>query len=46
MINKLEGDSDELFYSLRIVAGGGIVNAIFDLVKKGFDPLVDIVRGA
>ena len=42
----MEGDADDLFEAVRSVAGGGVVDAIFDLVKKGFDWLVDIVRGA
>ena len=35
-----------MFYAVRIVAGGGTVTAIFDPVEKGFDRLVNIVRGA
>ena len=35
-----------MFEAVRIVAGGGVVGAIFVLVKKAFDRLVDIVRGA
>ena len=44
LINKLEGHNDELFEAVRIVAGSSVVDAIFDLVEKGFNQLVDIVR--
>ena len=46
LINKFEGDADDLFEAVRSVSSGGVVDAIFDLVKKGFGWLVDIVRGA
>ena len=46
LINKLEGDANELFKAVQSVAGSGIVDTIFDLTEKGFDRLVDIVRGA
>ena len=46
LINELEGDADYLFKAVGSVAGGGIVTAIFDPVEKGFDRLVNIVRGA
>ena len=45
-INNMEGDADYLFEAVGSVAGGGVVTAIFDPVKKGFDRLVNIVRGA
>ena len=46
LINELEGDGNYLFEAVRSVAGSGVVAAIFDPVKKGFDRLVNIVRGA
>ena len=46
MINELEGDDDDLFETVRIVAGGGVVSTIFDPAEKGFNLLFDIVRGA
>ena len=46
LINNLEVNFDYLFEDVGIVAGGGVVTAIFDQVKKGFDRLVNIVRGA
>ena len=42
----MEGDSDDLFKAVRIVAGGGVVAATFDLVEKEFDGLVNIVWDA
>ena len=44
VINKLEGDVNDLFEAVRNVAGGNVVNTIFALVEKGFNWLVDIVR--
>ena len=46
LINELEGDANNLFEAVRSVAGDGVVAAIFDPIKKGFNQLVDIVRGA
>ena len=46
MINELEGDANYLFESVGSVTGGGIATAIFDPVEKGFNRLVNIVRGA
>ena len=46
LIKELEVDSDDLFEDVRNVAGGGVIDAIFDLVKKGFDRLIDIIEGA
>ena len=45
-MNELEVDADDLFEAVRSVAGGGVVDAIFDMVENGFDQLVDIIRGA
>ena len=28
------------------VAGGGVISAVFDPVEKGFNRLIDVVRGA
>ena len=46
LINELEGDANYLFEAVGSVTGGGIVTAIFDPVKKGFNRLVYIVRSA
>ena len=46
LINELEGDANYLLEAVGSVAGGGVVTAIFDRVEKGFDRLVNIVRGA
>ena len=46
LINELECDSDCLFEAVGSVSGGGIITAIFDPVEKGFNRLVNIVRGA
>ena len=46
LINELEGDANYLFEDVRSVAGGGVVAAIVDPVKKGFNWWVNIVRGA
>ena len=46
LINEMEVYSNHLFDSVGIVAGGGVVTAIFDPIEKGFDRLIDIVRGA
>ena len=35
-----------MFEAVGSVASGGVVTKIFDPVKKGFDRLVNIVRGA
>ena len=45
LINELEGNADDLLEAVRSVSGGGLVAAIFDPINKGFDRLVDIVRG-
>ena len=46
LINDLEVNVDYLSKAVGSVAGGGVVTAVFDPVEKGFDRLVDIVRGA
>ena len=46
LINELECNADYLLEAVRSVAGGDVVTTIFDLVKKGFDRLVNIVKGA
>ena len=45
LINDLEGDADYLFKTVGSVSGIGVFTAIFDRVEKGFDWLVNIVRG-
>ena len=46
LINELEGDANYLFEAVGSVTGSGVVTAIFDPVKKGFNRLVNIIRGA
>ena len=46
LINKLEGDANDLFEAVGSVTGGGMFTAIFDPVEKGFNRLVYIVKGA
>ena len=46
MIDKLEGDDNDLLEAVGSVTGGGVVTAIFDPVEKGFNWLVYIIRGA
>ena len=46
LINKLKGNADYFFEDVRSVAVGCLVAAIFDPVEKGYDWLVNIVRGA
>ena len=45
LIDDLEGDANDLFEVVGSVTGGGIVTAIFDPVKKGFNQLVYIIKG-
>ena len=46
MIHELEVDANDLFEAVGSVTGGGVVTAIFGPVKKVFNRLVYIVRGA
>ena len=46
LIDYLEGDANDLFEVVGSVTGGGVVTAIFDPVKKGYNRLVYIIRGA
>ena len=46
LINELEGDANYLFEAVGSVTSGGVVTAIFDPIKKGFNWLVNIARGA
>ena len=45
-IDNLEGNANYLFEAVGSVTGSGVVTAIFDPVKKGFNRLVNIARGA
>ena len=42
----MEVDVDYLFEAVQSVSGGSVVSTIFDPVEKGFNRLVNIVRGA
>ena len=46
MVDYLESNADDLFEAVGIVAGGGVITAVFDPVEKGFDWLIDVIRGA
>ena len=46
MVDKLKGNTDDLFEAVGSVAGGGVISAVFNPVEEGFDWLIDIVRGA
>ena len=35
-----------MFEAIGSVAGGGVITAVFDPVEKGFDWLIDVIRGA
>ena len=46
LIDELEGDVNDLLEAVGRVTGSGVVTAIFDPVKKGFNWLVYIIWGA
>ena len=46
LIDKLEGDADDLLEDVVSVTGGGVVTAILDPFKKGLNRLVYVIRGA
>ena len=46
LVDKLESDADDLFGDVGSFAGGGVITAVFDPVEKGFDWLIDVIRGA
>ena len=46
LVDELKIDTDDLFEAVGSVAGGGIITAVFDPVKEGFNLLIDVVRGA
>ena len=46
LVDEPESDADDLFEAVESVAGGGIITAFFDPVEKGFNWLVDFIRGA
>ena len=46
LINDLEGDANYLFKAVGSVAGDNTVTVIFEPVEKGFNRLVNIIRGA
>ena len=45
MVDNLESNANDLFEAVGSVTGSGIVTAIFDPVKKGFNRLVYIIMG-
>ena len=46
MVDELKSYNDDLFEAVWSVSGGGIITAVFDPVKEGFNWLIDVVRGA
>ena len=46
LVDKFKGDTDDLFEAVGSVAGGGVISAVFDPVKEGFNWLINVVRGA
>ena len=46
LVDKLGSDADDLFAAVGSVAAGGAITAVFDPVEKGFDWLIDVIRGA
>ena len=46
LVDELESDVDDLFEAVGSVTSGGIINAVFDPVEKGFNWLVYVIRGA
>ena len=46
LVEKLKGYTNDLFKSVWNVAGDGVISAVFDPVKEGFNWLIDVVRGA
>ena len=46
LVDELEGDANELFKAVGSVTGGGVVTTISDPIEKGFNRLVNIIRGA
>ena len=46
LVDELESDANDLFEAVGSVTGGGIITAVFYPVKKGFNYLVDVIRGA
>ena len=45
MINELEDNVKDLFEAIGSITSGSVVTAVFDPVEKGFNWLVNIVRG-
>ena len=46
LVDKLKGDITELFEAVGSVADGGVISAVFDPLKEGFNWLIDVARGA
>ena len=46
LINELKDNANYLFEVVGSVTGGGVVIAVFDPAEKGFNRLVNILRGA
>ena len=44
LIDDLKSDTNDLFEAVGSVAGEGVITAVFDPVKEGFNWLIDAVR--
>ena len=45
MVDELKVNTNDLLEDVGSVAGGGVISAVFDPVKEGFNWLIDAVRG-
>ena len=46
LVEKMKSDTNDLFEDAWSVSSGGVISAVFDPVKEGFNWLIDVVRGA
>ena len=46
LVDDLKSDTNDLFEAVGSVDSGGVITAVFDPVKKGFNWLIDVVRDA
>ena len=46
LLDELESNADDLFEAVGSVSGDGVITTVFYPVKKGFNWLVDVIRGA
>ena len=46
LVDELENDANDLFEAVGSVTGGVVVIKMFDPIKKGFNRLIYVIRGA